>query len=127
MQLARVIGHAVATVKHPSLTGWKLLLVQPLHERRTPDGDPFLAVHAVGPRLAPPARRQCDGTERPADEADRLANRAGPAIRRGAECDRCPRPRRADVRVLVRTWLAVVGRSSRSRRQPRSGGFRPGP
>jgi ethanolamine utilization protein EutN len=48
MQIARVIGHAVATVKHPSLTGWKLLLVQPLHEAKTPDGDPLLAVDAVG-------------------------------------------------------------------------------
>lgn len=48
MQIARVIGHAVATVKHASMQGWKLLLVQPLHESRTPDGDPFLAIDAVG-------------------------------------------------------------------------------
>ncbi|MFL5338922.1 MAG: EutN/CcmL family microcompartment protein [Gemmataceae bacterium] len=48
MQLARVIGQAVATVKHPSFRGWKLLLVQPLHEGRTPDGDPLLAIDAVG-------------------------------------------------------------------------------
>lgn len=48
MQIARVIGHATATVKHPSLTGWKLLLVQPLHERGKPDGEPLLAIDAAG-------------------------------------------------------------------------------
>ena len=48
MQIAKVIGHAVSTVKHPSLKGWKLLLVQPLHEEKTNDGDPLLAVDAVG-------------------------------------------------------------------------------
>lgn len=48
MQIARVIGQAVATVKHPSLRGWKLLLVQPLHEGDKPDGDPLLAVDGAG-------------------------------------------------------------------------------
>ena len=47
MQIGRVIGHAVATVKHPSLMGWKLLLVQPMHGEK-PDGEPILAVDAVG-------------------------------------------------------------------------------
>jgi ethanolamine utilization protein EutN len=49
MQLALVLGTAVATVKHPSLVGRKLLLVQPrLADGRTPDGDPLLAVDGVG-------------------------------------------------------------------------------
>lgn len=48
MQLARVIGHATATVKHPSLTGWKLLLVQPMHDRVKPDGEPLLAIDGIG-------------------------------------------------------------------------------
>ena len=47
MQIGRVIGHAVATVKHPSMTGWKLLLVQPMHGDQ-PDGEPVLAVDAAG-------------------------------------------------------------------------------
>jgi ethanolamine utilization protein EutN len=47
MQIGRVIGHAVATTKHPSMTGWKLLLVQPLYGE-LPDGEPILAVDAVG-------------------------------------------------------------------------------
>ena len=48
MQIGQVIGSAVATLKHPSLKGWKLLLVQPLHENAKPDGDPFLVVDGVG-------------------------------------------------------------------------------
>ncbi len=48
MQIAEVIGHATATVKHPSLTGWKLLLVQPLDASEKADGDPFLAIDSLG-------------------------------------------------------------------------------
>ena len=44
-----VIGTATATVRHASLRGWRLLVVQPLlADRRTPDGDPVLAVDALG-------------------------------------------------------------------------------
>ena len=28
MQIGHVVGHAVSTVKHPTMQGWKLLLVQ---------------------------------------------------------------------------------------------------
>ena len=49
MQLAFVVGTATATVKHPSLEGRKLLIVQPrLADGRTPDGDPLIAVDGVG-------------------------------------------------------------------------------
>ncbi|MFM8985098.1 MAG: EutN/CcmL family microcompartment protein [Planctomycetia bacterium] len=49
MQLARIIGTATATVKHPSLAGSRLLVVQPLFaDRESPDGDPQLAVDTVG-------------------------------------------------------------------------------
>ncbi len=49
MTNARVVGTATATVKHPSMEGWKLLLVQPYGpDNRTPDGDPVLAVDALG-------------------------------------------------------------------------------
>ncbi len=44
-----VVGTATATVKHPSMEGWKLLVVQPYGpDGRTPDGDPVLAVDALG-------------------------------------------------------------------------------
>ena len=49
MLTGRVIGSATATVRHPSLKGWKLLLVQPLlADGRIPDGDPVVAVDALG-------------------------------------------------------------------------------
>jgi ethanolamine utilization protein EutN len=49
MQLARIIGTATATVKHPSLTGSRLLVVQPLlADRKSPDGDPQRAVDTLG-------------------------------------------------------------------------------
>jgi ethanolamine utilization protein EutN len=48
MQLARVVGHAVSTVKHPSLQGWRLLLVQPLTPDEKEDGEPLLAIDSLG-------------------------------------------------------------------------------
>lgn len=48
MQIGRVIGHAVSTVKHPTLHGWRLLLVQPLTADDRPDGEPLLAVDKLG-------------------------------------------------------------------------------
>lgn len=49
MQSGTVVGTATSTVKHPSLQGWKLLVVQ-FHgvDGRTPDGEPVLAVDALG-------------------------------------------------------------------------------
>ena len=48
MQLARVVGHATATVKHPSLQGWRLLVVQPLTRDETEEGEPLLALDCLG-------------------------------------------------------------------------------
>jgi ethanolamine utilization protein EutN len=48
MQLARVVGHATATVKHPSMTGWRLLVVQPTGLDGDADGDPLLVVDSLG-------------------------------------------------------------------------------
>ena len=49
MQMAQVLGTATSTVKHPSLTGSKLLVVQPYGvDGQTPDGLPLLAVDGVG-------------------------------------------------------------------------------
>jgi ethanolamine utilization protein EutN len=48
MHLARVIGDVVATHKDESLTGLKLLVVQPLTPGRQPAGRPLVAVDAVG-------------------------------------------------------------------------------
>ena len=48
MHLAQVIGHATATIKHPSLNGWRLVVVQPLGVGRKNDGEPFLAIDQLG-------------------------------------------------------------------------------
>ncbi|MEX2091249.1 MAG: EutN/CcmL family microcompartment protein [Pirellulales bacterium] len=49
MQVGKVIGTATSTVKHPSMEGWKLLVVQPyMIDGQTPDGDPQLAVDSLG-------------------------------------------------------------------------------
>lgn len=49
MQLARILGTATATVKHASLAGAKLAVVQPLMaDRMSADGDPQLAIETIG-------------------------------------------------------------------------------
>lgn len=49
MQLGEVLGSAVSTIKHSSMNGTKLMLVQPrLADGVTADGDPVLAVDNVG-------------------------------------------------------------------------------
>lgn len=49
MQAGKVVGSATSTVKHPSMEGWKLLVVQPLlSDGASPDGDAVLAVDALG-------------------------------------------------------------------------------
>jgi ethanolamine utilization protein EutN len=51
MQLGEVIGHATSTVKHPTLGGWRLVIVQPLDARQQPDGVPILAIDSLGGSL----------------------------------------------------------------------------
>jgi ethanolamine utilization protein EutN len=49
MQLARVIGTATSTIKHPTMNGWKLLIVQMLAaDGRSPDGDPVITIDSLG-------------------------------------------------------------------------------
>jgi len=44
MYLGRVIGTCVATVKTPGLEGYRLLVVEPLHEDGSVCGEPHIAV-----------------------------------------------------------------------------------
>jgi microcompartment protein CcmK/EutM len=44
MQLGIVIGHATSTIKHRSLNGLRLVLVQPVNVRHEPEADPVLVV-----------------------------------------------------------------------------------
>ncbi|MGZ5383525.1 MAG: EutN/CcmL family microcompartment protein [Acidimicrobiia bacterium] len=47
MQLGRVIGTVVATMKYRGLEGIKLLIVQPLDRHLEPEGRPVVAADAV--------------------------------------------------------------------------------
>jgi len=52
VQLGRVVGTVVATVKTPGLEGVKFLIVQPLDRHQEPNGRPVVAadgVHMAGP------------------------------------------------------------------------------
>lgn len=48
MQLAKIIGRATSTVKHPTMNGWRLLLAQPLLRDGKADGAPQLVLDHLG-------------------------------------------------------------------------------
>jgi ethanolamine utilization protein EutN len=48
MQLARVLGTVVATVKSDSLEGRKILVIQPLDGRLKESGKPMVAIDSIG-------------------------------------------------------------------------------
>jgi ethanolamine utilization protein EutN len=50
VNLAKVLGHATATVKHPSMQGWRLLVVQMVDAAGGPDAEPILAIDNMGGR-----------------------------------------------------------------------------
>ena len=62
MQLGLVVGTATSTIKHASMKGRKLLVVQPrLADGKSPDGDPVLAVDGVGAGLGETVMITSDG------------------------------------------------------------------
>jgi ethanolamine utilization protein EutN len=62
MQRALVIGRAIATMKHETLRGYKLLLVQPkLADGRRPDGPPLLVVDMLGAGIGQTVMVTSDG------------------------------------------------------------------
>ena len=48
MLLARVEGNIVATRKHPSLDGWRLVICQPISATGEPEGSPQVAIDSHG-------------------------------------------------------------------------------
>ncbi len=48
MLLARVEGNVVATRKHPSFEGWRLVICQPIGNRGEPEGAPQVAIDPLG-------------------------------------------------------------------------------
>ncbi|HPU57662.1 MAG TPA: EutN/CcmL family microcompartment protein [Verrucomicrobiota bacterium] len=51
MLLARVEGNVVATRKHPSLEGWRLVICQPINGAGEPEGVPQVAIDPHGAGL----------------------------------------------------------------------------
>jgi ethanolamine utilization protein EutN len=51
MQLGLVLGTATSTVKHPTLAGERLLVVQMLTADERPDGEPVLVLDRLGARI----------------------------------------------------------------------------
>ncbi len=61
MQTALVIGRATSTIKHSSMNGQKLLVVQPRLIDGKPDGDPLLAIDGVGAGMGETVMITSDG------------------------------------------------------------------
>ena len=51
MYLARVEGNVVATRKHPSFNGWRLVICQPINGAGEPEGVPQVAIDPHGAGL----------------------------------------------------------------------------
>lgn len=51
MLLARVEGNVVATRKHRSFEGWRLVICQPINGAGEPEGPPQVAIDAYGAGL----------------------------------------------------------------------------
>jgi len=61
MQLAIVLGRAVAPAKHETMQGSRLLVVQPLGPTGRIDGDPHLVVDPLGASVGQTAIISSDG------------------------------------------------------------------
>lgn len=62
MMRARVEGHVVATRKHPSLDGWRLLLCQPIDAQGRPEGLPQVAIDRHGAGMGSKVILSTDGS-----------------------------------------------------------------
>lgn len=51
MMLARVEGSVIATRKHPSFQGWRLLICQPVNAAGQAEGGPVVALDSLGAGL----------------------------------------------------------------------------
>ncbi len=48
MLLARVEGSVIATRKHPSFEGWRMIICQPVNRAGEPEGSPQIALDPLG-------------------------------------------------------------------------------
>lgn len=63
MRTALIKGHALSTVKHPSLEGWRLLIAQPVNMDRTSDGAPQVVIDSFGAAIGQRVLISSDGSE----------------------------------------------------------------
>jgi ethanolamine utilization protein EutN len=61
VQRAKVLGQVVATTKHPTMIGIRLLAMQAIDGAGKPDGDPILVVDALGAAVGAIAIITSDG------------------------------------------------------------------
>jgi ethanolamine utilization protein EutN len=71
MVLARVEGNVVATRKHPSFEGWRLVICQPVNLAGEPEGSPQVAIDAHGAGLHQQVIISSDGAAARAAVGDR--------------------------------------------------------
>ncbi len=62
MQLARVIGKVTATIKHPTLSGWRLVIIQPLMADGSAEGEPQVAIDHLGSSMGSIVIAAADGS-----------------------------------------------------------------
>ena len=107
MFIGRVMGNATATVKHPSMEGWKLLLVMALQaDGRTIEGDPILVIDSLGA-----GQRRDGGHHQRRHWRPRIAGRqenAGPLV--GVGDSRRMNDASIDIELVVREVLAQLRR-----------------
>lgn len=63
MRIARIDGHATATVKHRSLEGWRLVIAQPLTSAGAHEGPPQLVIDPFGAGMGQRVLISSDGAE----------------------------------------------------------------
>ena len=124
MFLGRVMGSATATVKHPSMEGWKLLLVMALQaDGRTIEGDPILVVDSLGAGKGELVMITSDGIgarrAAPQPELARPLVRVG-NLRRMNELS-------VNIERVVREVLAEMGLLQAEGGQPKADGDGQGP
>ena len=61
MLLARVEGNMVATRKHPSFEGWRLIICQPINQAGEAEGVPQVAIDPHGAGMHERVIISCDG------------------------------------------------------------------
>lgn len=63
MRIALIKGHVTATVKHPTLEGWRMLIAQPISPENVPDGPPQIVIDPLGAALGQKVIINSDGAE----------------------------------------------------------------